>query len=65
MKIENKLDIYEIDEKELSIGDNRTMLVKSHWNDNDFVILETGNISWTVLAKQLRDAIDNAINWSK
>ena len=63
MKVESIVDVYEVNDQEIPIGkDNPTIKVKSHWNDNDMVILKIGNKEYTVVASQLISAIHNAEN---
>lgn len=39
-----------------------TIAVRNHWNYRDRCVLEIGGKSYTVLADDLRRAIDNATN---
>lgn len=63
MKVENEINIYEVDGTEIAIGKSQQMKVKSHWVRNNFVILEIDGKSYTVTAADLERAIRNAGNW--
>jgi hypothetical protein len=63
----NSLDIYETDgseEKGLS-SDRPKVIVKEHWNRREFVVIEVNGKELTVLADELKRAIDNAQNAHK
>ena len=64
MKVTNTLTIYEYDgEKFKSIGDSKKLIVRSIWNDRDYVVLETPDgHKMKVLEKELRAAIANTTN---
>ena len=60
MKVANEITIYEID------GDDKVkgiLLVSSHWNYHDFVVIGDGKQKITVNANDLMKAIQNATNW--
>lgn len=38
------------------------VLVRSHWNRNSMIVIEIGDIEVTVIAEDLKAAIDNATN---
>ena len=48
-------------------GEKSTPDVKihSHWNERDKVVLEFGDIQYTVLAKDIKAAVDNCTNTAK
>lgn len=59
----NEVKIYEEKDKEVSIGVSSFIKIKSHWNRQEFVVLEIGKgVMVTVLARDLKNAIDNATN---
>jgi hypothetical protein len=64
LKIETRIDPYEIDGKEVYglAQDTDQLSVKAHWNINRFVVLEWHGKSFTVSADQLERAIKNATN---
>lgn len=64
LKIETRLDPYEIEGRERTglSKESDALSVKAHWNRSAFVILEWRGHSITVLAKDLKRAIDNATN---
>lgn len=39
-----------------------SIIINSHWNDKDLVVLEVGEKKYTVSGRQLRKAIDNCMN---
>lgn len=60
----NSLEIYEtngIDEKGLR-SQRPKLIIHEHWNVRDFVVIELDGKKVTVLASQLKKAIDNAQN---
>lgn len=64
--VQNTVKVYEIDEADLrSVADAQPILVRSHWNNNNIVILEIGDRKYTVVAKDLKTAIDNATNTAR
>jgi len=56
------VEIYEEDGEKVPIGKSPYMLVESHWNHNEQVILKIGKKSITVIARDLETAIENATN---
>jgi len=36
--------------------------VLSHWNDNDFIVIKIQGKEYTILAEELRKAIENCTN---
>ena len=54
---------YEVDGKETLLKrDCPKLVIKNHWNVNDFVVLDINGKQFTVCAKDLQTAIDNATN---
>lgn len=63
MKVKSEVKVHEIDGKDVPIGKStEPLVVESHWNDDDFVILRRGEMNITVIGRSLRAAIDNAEN---
>jgi len=63
MKVVNEIDIYEIDDKAVKIGDpTPTIKILSHWNRNCLVVIMIEGKEYTVSASDLSKAINNAIN---
>jgi hypothetical protein len=65
IKISQQVQIYEEDDREIPLGQHRYMGVESHWNRNEMVILEIGKERVTVLAGDLRAALENAKNTNR
>jgi len=65
IEVTNKVTIYETDGVETT-GKKEYMEVRSHWNKNQMVVLNLGDIegatSLTVVGEQLIRAINNAMN---
>ena len=64
MKVQNEIDIYEVDGQETRIPVPK-LVVNSHWNRDSLVVLESGDMKISVSAAQLRAAIANATNTSR
>lgn len=62
MKSINEIEVYEVNGKEVEIGESRKMLIESHWNRDAFVILKFGKTNVTVTRSALDKAISNATN---
>lgn len=60
--VEVKVRIYEIDGAETPAFGCPVVVVKSHSIYDSKVILKVGDKNYTVIAKDLRAAIDNAVN---
>ena len=60
MKIVNEIQTYEVGGVE---NTKEKVNIHSHWNRDEFVIIEMGDNQFTVSADELRRAIDNAQNW--
>ena len=63
MKVENEIQIYERDGKELGVGMSESMKIKSHGIRRNFVVLEIDGKRITVVDSDLEKAIANATNW--
>lgn len=62
IKVSNEVKVYEVDGSE-HVGLNEpTITVRSHWNRSSLVVIEAGGRELTVLAVDLKAAIDNAGN---
>jgi len=61
VKSSNEINVYEHNGKELQFTE-KPLKVTSHWNRDEFVIIDTGTETFTVLGDALRIAIDNAMN---
>lgn len=42
-----------------------SILVQSHWNDDKMVVIEIGDEKRSIMAKDLKAAIDNATNTAR
>jgi hypothetical protein len=67
IKVSSVVSCYEVDGKETSgMNAKRPELnVRSHWNRQEMVVLEIDGKAYTVLASDLKAAVDNATNTSK
>ena len=57
-----EVPVIEIDNRKVSIIDNNSINVESHWNLDQCVVLVVGGKRYTVKAAELRVAIENATN---
>ena len=62
MHVQNKLQIYEINGSDVPVGKEPKLLVESHWSIKNRIVLSVGGKKITVIADDLRRAIDNATN---
>lgn len=61
MKVENEIQVYEVN------GDDKikgTLLISSHRFYHDFVVICVGDQKITVSFNELKNAMENAVNWS-
>lgn len=67
MKVINEIQIYELNGVELQglAKEKDHIKVESHWNRSSFVVINYSGTKFTVLASELRKAIDNATNSNK
>jgi hypothetical protein len=61
-KVITKVEIYEVDDKEVPIGMFRSLKVLSHWNRRELVVIEVNGKKYTVEGDDLMAAIENAQN---
>ena len=61
MKIKIEVNIYEIDGKDKRIPG--AIIVRSHWNRDNMIVLEADGTKYTVNASDLRKAIDRSTGW--
>jgi hypothetical protein len=54
--------VYEKDGKELSAGSDESIEVRSHWNYRDRAVLVIDDKTYTIVASDLKKAIENATN---
>jgi hypothetical protein len=58
--VQVQVQVYE-DEKSETWGDStQRIIVESHWNDRDAVVIEIAGKRYTVMANHVRDALDAA-----
>ncbi|KKM99865.1 hypothetical protein LCGC14_1143430 [marine sediment metagenome] len=62
MKVESTIDVYEYDGSATKIGDSRTLMIHAHWIYQNQVVIELGGHKYTVVARDLKMAIQNATN---
>lgn len=65
IKVINEITLVESDGKEIPVGHKEKLLVESHWNMSKCVVIKVGDVNITVLAADLKSAIDNATNTNK
>lgn len=58
----NEVKVYEIDDKELQPVGDETLVITSHWNSKQRVNIITNGRKITVIASDLKTAIENATN---
>lgn len=58
--VDTRLDVYELDGEE-PVGDI-DFIISSHWNDDEKVVVSVGGKDYTLLARDVRVAIDNGTN---
>ena len=62
LKVETTVDVCERNDSEVRVGDNVSIRVLSHWNRSELVVLEVYGNRYTVNARELQAAVDNAVN---
>jgi len=62
MKVETRVECYEVDGTETPVMGDVSIAVLSHWNRDNMVVLKLGSKSYTVVGSQLERAIRNATN---
>ena len=65
IKVENKINLYEVNGVEVNVVPEPTVIVSSHWNDHKMIVIDTGNNKITVKASDLLAAIANATNTAR
>lgn len=60
IEVINKVEIYEINDE--IVNSEKYVTIKSHWNDNEEVVIDINNKKYTFLARDLINAINNATN---
>ena len=58
-KSTNTIQIYEINGIECKTP---KLIIREHWNKKQFVVIEIGGVDCTVVAEELKRAIDNSQN---
>ncbi len=61
IKVTNEIVIYEVDGRDDVLNDAK-LIVESHWNYNERIVLDYGGKKITVIASDLEKAISNAKN---
>ena len=61
IKVVNEIDIYEEDDEDVATRD-KILRIESHWHMNDRVVLIIGKKRYTLIAQDLKKAIENATN---
>lgn len=62
IEVTNRVKIYEVNGQEENVAKDDHLIVSSHWNEPSKVELVIAGDKITVVAKDLRAAIDNATN---
>jgi hypothetical protein len=67
IKVINEVEPYEINGNELHEvkSKKQLLMVESHWNRREFVVLTFGDINLTVKASDVIQAVNNASNSNK
>lgn len=62
-----ELQVYEVDGKKTKglKSKNPQLVIRSHWNRPEFVCIDFGEVTWTVAARDIQTAIDNASNTNR
>ncbi len=63
--VQNTIKLYEVDGVETRPIEPPSIRVDSHWNRNDMVVLLVDGKSYSVVAKALIAAVNNATNTAK
>lgn len=63
MEVLSKIQIYEIDGKDVDLKKQESLSIQSHWNYHDFIVISYGPKSITVNKEDLIKAVVNAGNW--
>jgi hypothetical protein len=63
MKVENEIQIYEVNGYEIKTPPVPYLKIASHGIRDAFVVIEIDGQRYTVIASQLEKAIRNATNW--
>ena len=60
----NRVEAYEENGQELKTPRSKkpSIIIREHWNRKEFVIINMGELSYTVCANDLQKAIQNAVN---
>jgi len=62
INVESKIRCYEVNDEEIQGLDYPTIKITNHWNEHEFVVLVINGNTYTVSAKDLKAAIENATN---
>jgi hypothetical protein len=65
IKVINEIVCIEVDGKEVSLSEDApTVLIKSHWNRDEFFVLQfPAGESWTFNKRDFENAMNNATRW--
>lgn len=62
VKVEQTIRVYELDGKDVTIGEQVEIGINSHWNRDSIVEIRVGQHRYGVLASDVQTAIENATN---
>lgn len=62
IKSENRINVYELDDKDVSLREDVEIVIKNHWNQRHMVVLVVGGVEYTVEADALKKGIENSMN---
>jgi hypothetical protein len=65
IKVENKVDLYEVNGTEVNVVPAPTVSICSHCINNKMIVIDMGNEKLTVKAADMLAAIANATNTSR
>lgn len=65
IKVENKIDLYEVNGVEVNMSAPPDIIISSHWNDRRLIVIDSGDKKLTIKASDLLAAIANATNTAR
>ena len=65
IQVSSKVEVIEINGKDVGINESEVIEVKNHWSANTLVVLVVDGKSFTVSVKEMEAAIKNATNTAK
>lgn len=62
MQVDTKIEAYEVNGKDTAAGQEVYVHICSHWCYDDRVVLNVGDKTFTLIAVDIKKAVDNATN---